>query len=359
MSSGSPTGIAINLHNCITLTIAILSHAQYELQFNKWGERKNLSADEWRRVLQKVDQYNELGIECSVYLSQQLVPPSTLKKKRGKLLSKQEIRMRNQQRRKHKKYFTLALVALKREASIALLPDCVEIRTIPPDHEFSEMQGVDEFGAVFESVSSDQAVAMDEPMPVPTSSNGCEAVLGVDNLQPGVQDLRSTQSSQECDLSIRPFTPSTSQEQGSLPVFLDPNFGFPSPMPTVGVESFGPTNEQLPFPSFPSETPRATTFPSSQHCEAFVGEQVQCPLMRNSTSPSILYDLGSIDGLNTEVFFPSFDQEMGSSGRSIPLQPLYFCSSKNVLVCRKYKQWFHASYSRAHDFMLIYLEPAY
>ncbi|EXJ71123.1 uncharacterized protein A1O5_06117 [Cladophialophora psammophila CBS 110553] len=65
------------------LTIGhLLSSSQYELQLNKWAERKNLHAEEWRQIIQTVDQYNEDGIHCDVYRNGQLIPRWTLKRKR-------------------------------------------------------------------------------------------------------------------------------------------------------------------------------------------------------------------------------------------------------------------------------------
>jgi hypothetical protein len=65
----------------VHLTTDISSSPQYELQLNKWEERKNLHADEWRQVIQTVDQYNEDGIKCDVYKNGQLIPQCTLKRK--------------------------------------------------------------------------------------------------------------------------------------------------------------------------------------------------------------------------------------------------------------------------------------
>lgn len=66
------------------------SHAQYEAQFKKWGERKNLSADEWRLVLQLVDQNNDDGKQRHVYRDQKLISPSKLERKRQMYCKRQE-----------------------------------------------------------------------------------------------------------------------------------------------------------------------------------------------------------------------------------------------------------------------------
>ena len=66
------------------------SPAQYELQLSKWGARKNINADEWRRTLQVVDQYDEDGIKCGVYKNGELVSPLILRKKRNQHCKGQE-----------------------------------------------------------------------------------------------------------------------------------------------------------------------------------------------------------------------------------------------------------------------------
>lgn len=59
------------------------SPSQYELQLRKWEARKNLHVDEWRTILQTVDQYKELGLHYDVYNDGQIIPQSKLKRKRS------------------------------------------------------------------------------------------------------------------------------------------------------------------------------------------------------------------------------------------------------------------------------------
>lgn len=82
------------------LTIDISSSSQYELQLNKWEERKNLHADEWRQIIQTVDQCNENGIKCNVYRNGQLIPQRTLKRKRKEYCKGHEYIKRRQVRGK-------------------------------------------------------------------------------------------------------------------------------------------------------------------------------------------------------------------------------------------------------------------
>ena len=87
------------------------SPAQYELQFSKWGERKNLSANEWRLVFRIADQYDQDGLKCAVYMNKQLVRPSILKKKRRVYCRRQEYDSRREVRGKLSKQFSVQIVS--------------------------------------------------------------------------------------------------------------------------------------------------------------------------------------------------------------------------------------------------------
>ncbi|KAM0800248.1 hypothetical protein BDR22DRAFT_889612 [Usnea florida] len=87
------------------------SPAQYELQLSKWGARKNINADGWRRTLQMVDQHNEDGLQCAVYRNGELLSPLILRKKRNQHCKGQE-------------YARLR----RTRVSTVVLPECIEIK---------------------------------------------------------------------------------------------------------------------------------------------------------------------------------------------------------------------------------------
>ena len=77
-----------------------LRSAQYELQFSKWDERKNLRANEWRQLFRKLDQYSEAGEIYDVYKHGQPIPRHTLKRKRKEYCKEHEYNKRRQVRGK-------------------------------------------------------------------------------------------------------------------------------------------------------------------------------------------------------------------------------------------------------------------
>lgn len=100
--------------------------AQYELQLRKWGARKNINANEWRRTLQAVDQYNEDGIKCAVYKNGELVQPWTLQKERNRHCKGQEYARLRRSR-----------------VSAAILPECIEIKISESQPSVAGMLDVD------------------------------------------------------------------------------------------------------------------------------------------------------------------------------------------------------------------------
>lgn len=86
--------------NWIQLMNVIHSPAQYELQFNKWKARKNLTANDWRLILRFMDQCSEDQTKCAVYLNGELVSPLRLRKKRTQYYRGQERTRCHQQRGK-------------------------------------------------------------------------------------------------------------------------------------------------------------------------------------------------------------------------------------------------------------------
>jgi hypothetical protein len=72
------------------LIMMSLRSSQYELQFSKWEERKNLRANEWRQLFRKIDQYNEAGEPYEVYRHGQRIPRHTLKRKRKEYCKEHE-----------------------------------------------------------------------------------------------------------------------------------------------------------------------------------------------------------------------------------------------------------------------------
>ena len=58
-----------------------ISHHQYELQLGKWDERKYLTAIEWIRTFQFIDQYRKAGQDCQVFMNGKKVEERLLRKK--------------------------------------------------------------------------------------------------------------------------------------------------------------------------------------------------------------------------------------------------------------------------------------
>ncbi|KAI9688767.1 MAG: hypothetical protein M1822_001124 [Bathelium mastoideum] len=281
------------------------SHSQYELQFNKWGDRKNLTVNEWRLILQTLDQYSENGKKCAVYLNKQLVHPSVLKRKRRECRRGQTRTRPNQQR-----------------ASTALLPDCVEVRIIPLDDGSFESSNVNELEGVFDLGPSDQAVPMDELMPDVTGSYGSETgVLVGDDLHLGFQDPADALQLLERDLSTGDSAPPVSHDQDNSSTFVDLNSDFLSTA-VAGADPIIPMNEQYLPPNHPFGLFRAFPSPPSQlFGTAYIRAQAingDLPSVRPNHPPELLYDLNLINGLTAEI--PSFSFEQHQSHPTILAQ---------------------------------------
>ncbi|KAI9661217.1 MAG: hypothetical protein M1821_009544 [Bathelium mastoideum] len=281
------------------------SHSQYELQFNKWGDRKNLTVDEWRLILQTLDQYSEDGKRCAVYLNKQLVQPSALKRKRRECRRGQTRTRPDHQR-----------------APTALLPDCVEVRIIPLDDGSFETSNISELEGAFDLGPSDQVVPMDELMPDVTGSYGSEiGVLVGGNPHLGFQDPADTVQLLEHDLSTRDSAAPVSQDQDNSPTLMDLNSGFLSTAATGTDLTFPIIERSLP-PNHPFGLSRAFASPPSQlFGTVYVREQAingDLSPMRPNPSPDLLYNLNLINGSTAEM--PSFSFEQHQSHPTILAQ---------------------------------------
>ncbi|KAF2232287.1 ankyrin [Viridothelium virens] len=277
------------------------TYPQYEHQLEKWGERKNLKADEWRLILQIVDQLESEGKKSFVYLNKQLVASPILNRKRRQYYRRTESTAHRRDR-----------------VSTALLPDCVQIRTSEADNDIPGTMDIDNPGSMLPSRTHDRSVSTHESLVVTTSSSVGENDLferndpRLEGQNTGVMQRFQAQSLATPNYPTRPL-----QIQGSEP-FWCPNSSSELPFVFLDSAQLNPMDEQTLFCEDSLYTPSvAMPLNAQMHHGARTEEVIglgDMSLMRSITPQTILFGFEYTDGRTGDLSIPSFVESAWSPG---------------------------------------------
>ncbi|KAL9072179.1 MAG: hypothetical protein Q9157_005209 [Trypethelium eluteriae] len=277
------------------------TYPQYEHQLEKWGERKNLKADEWRLILQIIDRLESEGKKCFVYLNKQCVAPPILKRKRRQYYNKPESTMHRQNR-----------------VSTSLLPGCVQIRTSGADDDAPDAMDIDNPGNMLPSGTHDRSVSINEPGLVTTSSSvGGDSLLERNDPRLEDQNQGGMQQFQAQSLAAPDFTTPPLQIQSSES-FWRPNSSSKLPSVSLHRAQLNTMDEQALFSNdtfyAPSVVmPLNTQLRCGAHTEKVVGFG-NMSLVRPDTPQTVPFDMELIDGWTGDLSISSFVEGLWSPG---------------------------------------------